>query len=84
MARVLLIVVGLLLVLVGVCGLVGWQFEVVRFLKAAVVMLAIVVGLALCIFGVSELRAPREEPLPAEPSDAQASSDVSESERRDQ
>ncbi len=85
MGKILSILIGLILLALGIWGVVGWRGDVLVFLKAAVALMAIVVGLGIFVFGVSELRAGGEEPpvLEAAPpsgeSPGQASGDDSQS-----
>ena len=68
MGKWLSILIGLVLIALGVWGVVAWWLDVVLFLKAAVVIMAIIVGLGIFVFGLSELRAGPEEPPVVEPS----------------
>jgi len=61
MGKVLGIVVGVVLVLLGVWGLVTWWSLFVRALMAAVPALLIVVGVVLVVFFFSEIRSARQE-----------------------
>ncbi len=62
MGKVLSILIGLILLALGIWGVVAWSAQVLVFLQAAVALMAIVVGLGIFVFGVSELRAGGEEP----------------------
>jgi hypothetical protein len=70
MGKVLSILIGLILMALGVWGIVAWPAEVVDFLKAAIVFMAIIIGLGIFVFGLSELRAGAEEPPMVEPAPA--------------
>jgi len=61
MGKVLGIVVGVVLVVLGAWGLVTWWSLFVRGLMAAVPVLAIVVGVVLVVFFVSEIRSSFQE-----------------------
>ena len=61
MGKVISILIGLILMALGVVGIIGWKEEVIAFLQAAIVLMAIVVGLFSFVFGLSELRASSEE-----------------------
>lgn len=67
MGKVISILIGLILMALGIWGVVEWTGEVVVFLKAAIVLMAIIVGLGIFVFGLSELRAGAEEPPVVEP-----------------
>ena len=67
MGKVLSILIGLVLMAVGIWGVVTWSGDVVDFLKAAVVLMLIIIGLGIFVFGLSELRAAGDEPLAVEP-----------------
>jgi hypothetical protein len=68
MGKVLSILIGLILIALGVWGIMSWSEEVRYFVKGALVIMAIIIGLGIFVFGVSELRAGGEEPsLAAEP-----------------
>jgi predicted RND superfamily exporter protein len=56
MGKVLGIVIGVVLVVLGVWGIVTWWSLFVRALMAAVPALMIVVGVVLVVFFVSEIR----------------------------
>jgi len=62
MGKVLSILIGLVLIVLGVWGIIGWSGEVLSFLKAAIVIMAVIIGLGIFVFGISELRAGGEEP----------------------
>jgi Na+/proline symporter len=61
MGKVLGIVIGVVLVILGVWGLVTWWSLFVRALMAAVPALMIVVGVVLVVFFVSEIRSSIQE-----------------------
>jgi hypothetical protein len=58
MAKALSILSGLIVVALGVWGAVAWWPQVVGFLQALVVTMAVLVGLTVVVFGLSELKAP--------------------------
>jgi hypothetical protein len=62
MGKFMSVLMGLILVALGIWGVMSWSEPVVMFLKAAVVLMAIVVGLGIFVFGLSELRSGAEEP----------------------
>jgi NADH:ubiquinone oxidoreductase subunit K len=62
MGKVLSILMGLILMALGVWGIIAWRADVVAFIKAAVVIMAVLIGLGIFVFGVSELRAGDEQP----------------------
>ena len=62
MGKVLAILVGIVLAALGVWGIVTWWPDYVKgFVLSAIVILAVFVGLALLLFGISELRSGVEE-----------------------
>lgn len=61
MGKVLGIVIGVVLVILGAWGLVTWWSLFVRGLMAAVPILAVVVGVVLLVFFVSEIRSSFQE-----------------------
>lgn len=61
MGKVLGIVIGVVLVVLGLWGLVTWWSLFVRALMAAVPALMIVVGVVLVVFFVSEIRSSIQE-----------------------
>jgi hypothetical protein len=74
MGKVLSIVIGLVFLALGVWGILAWSAQVLVFLQAAVALMAVIVGLGIFIFGVSELRAGGEPPVlqpPAQPSSSE-------------
>ena len=84
MGKVISILIGLILTALGVVGIIAWKEEVVAFLQAAIVLMAIVVGLGVFVFGLSELRAgteelPAVEPLPTADQDTSETSEPKES-----
>ncbi len=83
MGKILSILIGLVLMALGIWGVVAWKVEVLAFLQAAVALMAILVGLGIFVFGLSELRAGAEElpvvETPAAPEEPQESSEPSES-----
>ncbi|UCC67358.1 MAG: hypothetical protein JSV79_09515 [Armatimonadota bacterium] len=71
MGKVLSILIGLILIAVGVWLIVAydvWRDAVVTFVLGGLVIMAIIVGLGIFVFGLSELRAGAEEPQVVEPS----------------
>jgi hypothetical protein len=58
MAKALSILSGLIVVGLGAWGAVAWWPQVVGFLQALVVIMAVLVGLTVIVFGLSELKAP--------------------------
>ena len=62
MGKVLSILIGLILLALGVWGIVAWTPQVLSFLRACIALMAVVVGLGIFVFGLSELRAGDEEP----------------------
>ncbi len=67
MAKALSILSGLIVVGLGVWGAVAWWPQVVGFLQALVVVMAVLVGLTVIVFTLSELKAPtppREDTAP--------------------
>ena len=62
MGKVLSILIGLILIALGIWGIIAWTGEVLVFVKAAIVIMAIIIGLGIFVFGLSELRAGAEEP----------------------
>lgn len=67
MGKVLSILIGLVLIVVGALGVKAWPADVLSFLKGALVIVVILIGLGIFVFGVSELRAASEEPPVVEP-----------------
>jgi len=72
MGKVLSILIGLILMALGVWGIVdeGWRAAVLVFVQGGLVILALLVGLGVFVFGLSELRAGAEEPPVMEPPSA--------------
>ena len=73
MGKVLSILIGLILMALGVWGIVdeGWRGAVIAFVQGGLVILALLVGLGVFVFGLSELRAGAEEPPVMEPPSAE-------------
>ena len=73
MGKVLSILIGLVLMALGVWGVVdeGWRTAVIAFVQGGLVILALLVGLGVFVFGLSELRASAEEPPVMEPPSAE-------------
>ena len=70
MGKVLSIIIGLVILALGIWGISAWSAQVLVFLQAAVAIMAVIVGLGIFVFGVSELRASGEPPVlqpPAQP-----------------
>ncbi len=70
MGKVLSIIIGLVFLALGIWGLSAWAEDVLVFVKAAIAIMAVIIGLGIFIFGVSELRAAGEPPViqpPAQP-----------------
>jgi amino acid transporter len=67
MGKVLAILIGLILIVVGIWGIYAWSADVLAFVKAGVVVMLVIVGLGIFVFGLSELRAGAEEPTVTEP-----------------
>jgi uncharacterized membrane protein len=63
MGKVLSIIIGLVFLALGIWGISAWAGEVLVFVKAAIAIMAVIVGLGIFIFGVSELRAGGEPPV---------------------
>ena len=61
MGKVLGIVIGVVLVILGAWGLITWWSLFVRALMAAVPALMIVVGVVLVVFFISEIRSSIQE-----------------------
>ena len=70
MTKVFFILIGLMLIGLGVWGAMAWSGAVLMFLQAVLVLAALLAGLVMIVFTLSELRAP-EPPaeLPAAPAD---------------
>lgn len=81
MGKVLSILIGLILVALGIWGISAWSAEVIVFLKAAIALMAVVIGLGIFVFGLSELRAGGEEALPVEQPGESAPSEGAEEEK---
>ncbi len=70
MGKVISILLGLVLIAAGVLAIVfgeSWRDAVLVFIQGGVVIMVIVVGLGIFVFGISELRAGAEEPPIVEP-----------------
>lgn len=68
MSKIISLLLGLAFLALGVWGAFAWWPEVIGFLKAAVVLLAVLVGLGVFVFGLSELRPEEQVRAPAPPS----------------
>ncbi len=62
MGKFLSILIGLILLALGIWAISVWRAQVLVFLQAAIALMAVVVGLGIFVFGLSELRAGGEEP----------------------
>ena len=65
MGKVISILIGLILMALGVWAIAGsesWRGAVWTFVQGGLVIMAIVVGLGIFVFGLSELRAGAGEP----------------------
>lgn len=67
MGKVLSILIGLILIVLGILGIRAWPGDVWAFVKGGIVIMAIIIGLGIFVFGISELRAGAEEPPIVEP-----------------
>jgi len=70
MGKVLSILIGLILIAVGVVLIVvseTWREAFFVFVQGGVVIMLLIVGLGIFVFGLSELRAGAEEPPIVEP-----------------
>lgn len=77
MGKFLSILIGLILLALGIWAISAWSAQVLVFVQAAIAIMAVVIGLGILVFGLSELRAGGEEPSvlgPAAPSDESAQS----------
>jgi len=75
MGKFLSILIGLILLALGIWAISAWSAQVLVFVQAAIAIMAVVIGLGILVFGLSELRAGGEEPPllgPATPSEAPA------------
>jgi hypothetical protein len=57
MGKFLSILIGLVFVGLGVWAVIAWSPQVLIFLQAAVALMAVIIGLGILVFGLSELRA---------------------------
>jgi hypothetical protein len=62
MGKVLSVVIGLVLMALGIWGVIRWSSDVLVFVRAALAIMAVLIGLGIFVFGVSELRAGDEQP----------------------
>ncbi len=67
MGKFVSIAIGLALMALGICGIVAWSTEVLGFLKAMAVIMALLVGLGIFVFALSELRPEEAVRAPAPP-----------------
>jgi vacuolar-type H+-ATPase subunit I/STV1 len=70
MGKVLSILIGLILIAVGIVLIVAgetWRAAVLVFVQGGIVIMLLIVGLGIFVFGLSELRAGAEEPPVVEP-----------------
>jgi hypothetical protein len=65
MGKALSIIIGLVVLGLGIVGIIHWQEDVVSFLRAVLAIMAVIIGLGILVFGLSELRA--GEPPSAQP-----------------
>jgi len=74
MGKFLSILIGLILLALGIWAISAWRMQVLDFLQAAIALMAVVIGLGILVFGLSELRGGEEPPLleAAAPSDQSA------------
>lgn len=73
MGKFLSILIGLILLALGVWAISAWSAQVLVFVQAAIALMAVVIGLGILVFGLSELRTGGEEPpVIAAPSDEPA------------
>jgi len=82
MGKVLSIIIGLIVLALGIWGVMAWSAQVLVFLQAAIALMAVVIGLGIFVFGLSELRAGEEPPVvePVSPEAEPAPSSEAESE----
>jgi len=71
MGKVLSILIGLILIALGVWGVFVWPDEVWSFVKSGIVVMIIIIGLGVLVFGISELRGGEEPPVVAPPPPAE-------------
>jgi len=78
MGKVISIFIGLICIALGILGLLNqaWREAFVNFVQGGLVVMAILVGLVILVFGLSELRAGSEEPPVAEPRAERPSSEA--------
>ena len=62
MGKFLSILIGLILLALGIWAISAWSAQVLVFVQAAIAIMAVVIGLGILVFGLSELRAGGEEP----------------------
>ncbi len=55
MARIMTIITGLILMGLGVWGIIVWWGAIIAVLKAVVAIAAVLLGIGIFIFGLSEL-----------------------------
>ena len=67
MGKFLSILIGLILLALGVWAISAWSAQVLVFVQAAIALMAVVIGLGILVFGLSELRSGGEEPPVIEP-----------------
>ena len=75
MGKILSVLIGLGLLALGIWGLIAWSAQVLVFVQAALVLMAIIIGLGIFVFGLSELRAGVEEPPVVETQPAPSASE---------
>jgi len=61
MGKAFIILFGLILIALGVWGIVAWWPEVLIVIKAMLVLCAVLLGLGMLAFGISEIRSAAEE-----------------------
>jgi len=78
MGKVISIFIGLICIALGVLGLLNeaWRGDFVDFVQGGLIVMALLVGLVILVFGLSELRAGSEEPPVAESPAEQPSSEA--------
>jgi hypothetical protein len=72
MGKVLSVIIGLVILGLGIAGIIRWQEQVIELLQAVLALMAVIIGLGILVFGLSELRA--GEPPSAQPTIPQPSS----------
>ena len=62
MGKFLSILIGLILLALGIWAISAWSAQVLVFVQAAIALMAVVIGLGILVFGLSELRTGGDEP----------------------